>query len=71
VGTFPTDRSPYGVADLAGGVREICLSDEGHPVMRGGSWSDTALFCRAAVRQPTHPDFVNPGLGFRIVKDLD
>ncbi len=73
VGAFPTDRSPYGVRDMAGGVREICLTAEGgaaRPVMRGGCWSDTGLFCRVAFRHVTQPDFVNTGLGFRLVKDL-
>ncbi|MCK6552023.1 bifunctional serine/threonine-protein kinase/formylglycine-generating enzyme family protein [Myxococcota bacterium] len=73
VGAFPTDRSPYGVRDMAGGVREICVTDEGgslRPVMRGGCWSDTGLFCRVAFRHLMQPDFVNTGLGFRVVKDL-
>lgn len=74
VGAFPTDRSPYGVRDMAGGMREICVTDEGggrRPVVRGGCWSDTGLFCRVAFRHVTQPDFVNTGLGFRLVKDLD
>jgi len=72
VGAFPIDRSPYGAFDFAGGVREMCLSsDRGEPVMRGGCWHDTGLFCRLAFRHPTKHDFVNTGLGFRWVKDLD
>jgi len=73
VGTFTTDRSPYGVHDMAGGVREICWTTElGRrvPVMRGGCWHDTGLFCRVAFRHMTKPDFVNTGLGFRLVKEL-
>jgi serine/threonine-protein kinase len=74
VGTFATDTSPYGVMDTAGGVREICIAyaqDRVVPVMRGGCWHDTALFCRLAFRHVTKPDFVNTGLGFRLAKDLD
>jgi serine/threonine-protein kinase len=74
VGAFAADCSPYGVRDMAGGVRELCVTDEGgflRPVMRGGCWSDTGLFCRVAFRHVTQPDFVNTGLGFRLVKDLD
>jgi len=50
VGAFPTDRSPYGVRDMRAAVRELCVTDEGggiRPVMRGGCWSDTGLFCRS------------------------
>ena len=74
VGAFATDRSPYGMRDMAGGVRELCwTSDAGErlPVMRGGCWHDTGLFCRVAFRHVTKPDFVNTGLGFRLVKELD
>lgn len=73
VGSFETDSSPYGVRDMAGGVREICLTDSGAdqlPVMRGGCWHDTGLFCRVAFRHLTQSDFVNTGLGFRLAKDL-
>lgn len=73
VGSFPTDCSPYGMYDAAGGVREICETqenDETLPVMRGGCWHDSGLFCRLAFRHVTHADFVNTGLGFRLVKEL-
>ncbi|MFO0727703.1 MAG: bifunctional serine/threonine-protein kinase/formylglycine-generating enzyme family protein [Myxococcota bacterium] len=73
VGAFAADCSPYGVRDLAGGVRELCLSIEPEhegPVMRGGCWHDSGLFCRIAFRHPTSHGFVNTGLGFRVVKDL-
>lgn len=73
VGTFPTDCSPYGARDMAGGIRELCtaeVSGRTVPVMRGGCWSDTGLFCRVAFRHVTQPDFVNTGLGFRLAKDL-
>ena len=73
VGTFATDTSPYGARDMAGGVREICVTEvdgERAPVMRGGCWADTGLFCRVAFRHITKPDFVNTGLGFRLAKDV-
>ena len=73
VGAFATDCSPYGVRDMAGGVREICITEHGGrrvPVMRGGCWHDTGLFCRVAFRHITAPDFVNTGLGFRLARDL-
>ncbi|MBI2377982.1 MAG: SUMF1/EgtB/PvdO family nonheme iron enzyme [Deltaproteobacteria bacterium] len=73
VGSYPFDRSPYGVEDMAGGVRELCVTElEGErvPVMRGGCWHDTGLFCRVAFRHLTKPHFVNTGLGFRVAKTL-
>ena len=57
----------------AGGMREICWTEvagDVAPVMRGGCWSDTGLFCRVAFRHLTQPDFVNTGLGFRLAKDF-
>lgn len=73
VGSFPVDTSPYGARDMAGGVRELCSSafeSEPGPVMRGGCWHDTGLFCRVAFRHLTQPEFVNSGLGFRLAKDI-
>lgn len=73
VGTFEVDCSPYGARDMAGGIREICLTESSGrlvPVMRGGCWNDTGLFCRVAFRHVTQRDFVNTGLGFRLAKDL-
>lgn len=44
VGSFPTDVSPFGVRDLAGGVREPCAGHlaEGYRPCKGGSWYMTA-----------------------------
>jgi formylglycine-generating enzyme required for sulfatase activity len=73
VGAFGIDCSPYGARDMAGGVRELCLTEHAGrrvPVMRGGCWHDTGLFCRVAFRHVTQPDFVNTGLGFRLAKDV-
>ncbi len=74
VGAFVLDCSPYGARDMAGSIREICVTDiagRDVPVMRGGCWYDTGLFCRVAFRHLTQPDFVNTGLGFRLAKDFD
>ncbi|GJM29028.1 MAG: hypothetical protein DHS20C17_16630 [Cyclobacteriaceae bacterium] len=46
VGSFPLDKSPYGVYDLAGNVAEWTLDfytnrflgDNGYRILRGGSW---------------------------------
>ena len=55
VGSFPTDRSAYGVRDMAGLMREFCggLEYDGRPThraVRGGSWLANARFCRVAHR---------------------
>ncbi|NJK88484.1 MAG: formylglycine-generating enzyme family protein [Myxococcales bacterium] len=74
VGAFPKDCSVYGARDMAGSIRELCwteLEGEFAPVMRGGCWHDTGLFCRTAFRHLTQSDFVNSGLGFRLAKDLE
>ncbi|MEM7677906.1 MAG: SUMF1/EgtB/PvdO family nonheme iron enzyme, partial [Myxococcota bacterium] len=72
VGAFETDTSPYGIQDMAGGIRELCVSEPSdEPVVRGGCWSDTGLFCRVAFRHVTQPSFVNTGLGFRLAKDIE
>jgi formylglycine-generating enzyme required for sulfatase activity len=44
VGAFPTDRSPYGVLDLAGNVSEwtSTFNTIGMPYTRGGNWSETS-----------------------------
>jgi serine/threonine-protein kinase len=44
VGAFPSDVSPYGGHDLAGGVRDFCGEDSSmgrpeHCPIRGGSWT--------------------------------
>jgi eukaryotic-like serine/threonine-protein kinase len=73
VGRFPTDTSVYGVRDMAGGVREFCVTvadEQEQAVMRGGCWHDTGLFCRSAFRHTCRFDFVNTGLGFRLAKNL-
>ena len=42
VGTFPTDCSPFGVRELAGGVRELCTAQAGDGYScKGGSWYQT------------------------------
>ncbi len=73
VGAFPIDCSVYGARDMAGGIRELCwgqVDGETRPVMRGGCWHDTGLFCRVAFRHITQMDFVNTGLGFRLAKSV-
>lgn len=71
VGTFATDRSPYGVRDVSGGVREwtVSLFDTERQVVRGGSWRSEAAACRLASRGAAGRDEQRVDLGFRLVAD--
>ena len=46
--------------------REEMLANKAPRVLRGGSWGDSAWFCRSAVRNWNGPDVRNRGLGFRV-----
>jgi len=78
VGSYPEDRSPYGVLDLAGNVQEWTLDPESDseqvPILRrfritrGGNWFDTmppALVDYMAIRNPRDPRQRLPFLGAR------
>ena len=75
VGAFVTDVSPYGVRDLAGGMRDWCGEDNygGDPQrrpVRGGSWFSLARNCRTAFRLGVVPWLVNSYYGFRLARAL-
>jgi len=72
VGSYPTDTSPYGVSDMAGGVREWVDGwiEPGLRSARGGAFNHYAFLCRAASRFGYAPKSTIVGLGFRLVKDL-
>ncbi len=72
VGTFPSDRSPYGCQDMAGGVREWTASWLDHQlvVVRGGSWADDAADLRCAARSGVSPDHRGATVGFRLVSEV-
>ncbi|MHC4599972.1 MAG: protein kinase domain-containing protein, partial [Planctomycetota bacterium] len=54
VGVFPVDASPFGVRDMAGGVREWCSTAAdtfmGVHTIRGGSWAHFSTASRCASR---------------------
>jgi serine/threonine-protein kinase len=54
VGRFPVDESPFGVRDMAGGVREWCSTAAdtfmGVHTIRGGSWAHFSTASRCASR---------------------
>lgn len=72
VGAHPTDCSPYGVRDLAGGVLEWTATPdaemEGRYIYRGGGHASPAAWCRAAKRASNVPTFNSIQCGFRIVR---
>ncbi len=72
VGRFPTDTSPYGVRDMAGGIRDWVDAwfEPGHKTVRGGAYSLYPFFARAAGRWGHSQRATVPNIGFRLVKDL-
>jgi formylglycine-generating enzyme required for sulfatase activity len=73
VGSFPSDVSPYGLYDMAGGVQEYCDSpfdaDEDLRVAKGGGYTQADMACRATHRVAVFPGDPGVGRGFRLVKD--
>jgi len=69
IGDCPSDVSPFGVQDLAGGVRELCdgVFEEGSSPCRGGSWFQTGpgVF-RAAARTMLRDGARTTDIGFRV-----
>jgi formylglycine-generating enzyme required for sulfatase activity len=62
VGSFPADRSPFGVLDLTGNVREWVAPKAGR-TPRGGGWGGASMHARAAYRGPLLGDrYGNVGL---------
>ena len=75
VGAYETDCSPYGVRDLAGGMRDFCGdeaygADRNRRPVRGGSWYSLAGSCRTTHRGGREPWSVNTVHGFRLARPL-
>ncbi|MEE8304787.1 MAG: SUMF1/EgtB/PvdO family nonheme iron enzyme [Candidatus Tectomicrobia bacterium] len=73
VGSYPDDRSGYGVFDLAGNVFEWTASQpEEHEdlrVFRGGAWFAVSAMGRSSARDFASPDDADETLGFRLCRD--
>jgi len=73
-GRFPTDESPYGILDMAGGAVEFNAGvvDETigwTDVLRGGSWvMANPVYFRAASRVPSRSDVPERGLRLAAVR---
>ena len=72
VGAFSTDRSPYGVWDMAGGMRDwtSTSTEEGLRSIKGGAWTIQAELCRCATVYERREVFATTSTGFRLAKDL-
>ena len=73
VGAVKTDRSVYGVRDLAGSVRDLCgdpdfRGDPERRVFKGGSWFAGSLHCRCAFAGDITPWFIYTDQGFRVAR---
>jgi serine/threonine-protein kinase len=73
-GTFPSDVSPYGIADLAGSIAEWvnapAAPDENLDVSRGGAWCDFRPDCRASARRPYQAGARTSRVAFRLARDV-
>ncbi len=70
IGFAPTDRSPYGIWDLAGSVEEWTKTTlKGMVVCRGGSYMTFRNLARSATRKLLGPRTRLGQLGFRLAAD--
>lgn len=72
VGSFPRDRSPFGVLDLAGNVAEWIDSGEGEmAAAKGGSFELPRYHALATAHDRRRADLPQRDVGFRCAKDLE
>ena len=76
VGSYPYDRSPFGVYDMAGLVIEWTRTQAGSTdaetyIQRGGGFQSPSNWCRAAARKNNGADMVFRAFGFRFLLELD
>ena len=73
VGSFPAGRTTEGIWDLGGNVWEWTAGPNDQPILRGGSWANSHLYARCAIRDDpndSHTFFKGSSTGFRCITDL-
>ncbi len=72
---YEADASPYGVRDMAGGVRDWCQPGDGTSARtspcRGGAWYSHEDECTTVSRWLVEPAARNLGIGFRLCAEVD
>ena len=75
VGSYPSDKSPYGVMDMAGNVMEWVdawyNTNKGYREIRGGSWNTGSYALRSANRAGRSPNASYFDVGFRCARDAN
>ena len=72
VRSFPAGRTAQGIWDLGGNVWEWTAGPDDQPILRGGSWANSHLYARCAIRDDpndSHTFFKGSSTGFRCVTD--
>lgn len=76
IGAAPADVSPYGLRDMAGGVRDwvewanTAEERPGRYPLRGGSYGTVEIYSRCASRSVVEGTYVGSHVGFRLAHDL-
>lgn len=85
VGSYPEGASPWGILDMSGNVAEWTSTayepdprdsytfhgKYGLPIVKGGSWDDSANSCRVSARDTKRsPYYRSTTVGFRCVSDV-
>ncbi len=73
INTFVADESPFGMREVAGGVREWTATPADEPlrqIVRGGSWRAYPAECRIGARATGKVDLTHRTIGIRLAADV-